>query len=793
MAQVRPDPPVKRQVPVVPVPLPEKPVLPREIALEIDNFEAEVARFLSGELSPERFRAFRLAHGVYGQRQPGVQMVRVKIPTGALTGAQMTRLADIGEAFSPTGMLHLTTRQDIQLHYIDLVRVPHMLRLMAEAGLTSREACGNSVRNVTSCPVSGFIADELFDVQPYALATYAYLVRNPFCQQLARKFKIAFSACPEDCASTAIHDIGLVGRIESRGGAPRYGFKVLVGGGLGSTPFTARVLSEFVPVEELLPTIKGIIQVFSAHGNRRNKMKARLKFVVHRHGIEAIRAEVAEAVAALTPQELEEADLFAYVPDAYLTLVARHLGIAGPRAEAGDENGVHSADDRGNGNGNGHGHGNGYSNGHGHDNGRSSGHDNAQGNGHAMDAAPDPVFLRWQSTNVRRHHDPARAVVTVSFPLGDLEAARFRALASLVTAHAGDEARISIQQDLILPNVPRARLRALYDGLAASGLAEASAGTALNVTSCPGADTCGLGITSSKGLARAIRSELLPMAENGGLDLLRGVTIKMSGCPNSCGQHHVANIGLHGVAKKVNGHMIPAYQLHLGGKIGPGDARIGDPLDKIPAKHVPKAVAAILRLYQTVRLEEEPFADFVQRWPRQGIDAVLAPFVSGSAGEADAAIDWGQHSAFTTEEIGTGECAGAGIDAVVDPFDNYVAEIRQGALFMEREQWADALANLSRSRYTLARVLLEALGKNPESDYETACEVRAQIIDRGFASEMWNELGGEIEALLRTRRPDPAAIRSLYERSAGLLEESKKVHPFLALKKASGGGGEIPA
>src|SRR5262245_27626073 len=535
MAQVRHDPPEKRQAPPLPARLPEKPVLPREIALEIDNFEAEVARFVSGELSPERFRAFRLAHGIYGQRQPGVQMVRVKIPTGALTGAQMRRLADIGESFSPTRMLHLTTRQDVQFHYVQLDRVPHMLRLLAEVGLTSREACGNSVRNVTSCPVSGFIADELFDVQPYALAAYAYLVRNPFCQQLARKFKIAFSACPEDCASTAIHDIGLVGRIENGGGAPRYGFKVVVGGGLGSTPFVAQTLSEFVPLEEILPTLKGILKVFSTHGNRRNKMKARLKFVVHRHGIGSFREEVAQAVAALTPEEREEADLFAYVPDRYLRLAARHLGIAEEGAPRESSDGLQDGNGRRNGNGQGNGAlvttngltnggANGAANGRPNDsaNGKGNGRASAPGNGCAADA--NPAFLRWQSTNVRRHHDPARAVVTVSFALGDLEASRFRALAGLVTAHAADEARIAIGQDLVLPNVPRTRLRALYDGLVASGLAEASAGTAFNVTSCPGADTCGVGITSSKGLARAIRSELLPIVESGGFDLLRGIT-----------------------------------------------------------------------------------------------------------------------------------------------------------------------------------------------------------------------------------------------------------------------------
>src|SRR5262245_16035722 len=292
------------------------PSVPPDAAREIDNIEAEIHRFLRGELSPERFRAFRLGHGIYGQRQPGVQMVRVKIPSGVLNGRQLRRLADISEEFS-TGISHLTTRQDFQFHYVPLPRVPHLLRLLAEVGLTSREACANSVRNITACSLTGVIAEEAFNVQPYSLAAYAYLVRNPFCQQMARKFKIAFSACPEACAATAIHDIGALGRVREENGRATYGFWLVAGGGLGSTPFTAQTVAEFVPVEDLLPTIKAILKVFSDLGNRRSKMKARLKFVVHRLGIRKFRDLVEQARSALTPEERAEADITAYLPRSF--------------------------------------------------------------------------------------------------------------------------------------------------------------------------------------------------------------------------------------------------------------------------------------------------------------------------------------------------------------------------------------------------------------------------------------------------------------------------------------------
>jgi sulfite reductase (ferredoxin) len=737
----------------------------RDIAAEIDNFEAEAGRYVRGELGEERFRSFRLAHGIYGQRQPGVQMIRVKIPAGSVNGKQLSRMADIAERFG-NGMSHLTTRQDVQFHFVKLADVPRVMRSLAEVGLTTREACGNSVRNVTACPLAGFIADEQFDVRPYALGTHAYLTRNPFCQQLARKFKIALSACPEDCAATAIHDIGLLGRVEGGEGRVRYGFKVVVGGGLGATPFTAQVLDQFVPVGELLITLKAILNVAADHGNRRSKAKARLKFVVHRVGIEAFKVMVAEAKAGLTAEERREADVRRYVPQAFAPVVAWHWGGRPPLGRNGHNGGPACTEPQG-----------------------------RPGDGHAEDES----FVLWRSCSVRAHKDPARAVVTVMVPMGDLESHKLRALGDLVNrfgGDGGDGARIAINQNLVLPDVKREDLRALYDGLRGCGLAEIGAGTALDVTSCPGADTCNLGITSSKGMARAIRAELTSLTAGGAAELagLRDLTIKISGCPNSCGQHHIAAIGLHGVAKKIGDRQVPAYQLHLGGKVGNGEARIGRAAYKLAAREVPNAVTALLDLHRRLKAPGESFSDFIARVPQASIDAALEPSPAQRDHDApeELFVDWGQSAPYTTDDLGTGECAGAGTDLADGPFDNYEAELLQALLFMQRGQWADALANLNRSQYTLARVLLKEAGKSPESDYECVCELRARIIDRGHSSDLWNEQHEKIGLLLRTRTPDPRAVEAIHGGALLLLAESKKVLERLARLRAVQAPEEVP-
>jgi sulfite reductase beta subunit-like hemoprotein len=715
-------------------------VVAETVAVEIGAITDAIARFRSGALSPERFRALRLAHGIYGQRQPGVHMVRIKVPAGTLDGRQLTAIADLAERHS-SGVAHLTTRQDVQLHFVALDQVPVLLRGLAAAGLSTREACGNNVRNVTACPLSGDLADEVFPVRPFALATAAFFERNPFCQQMARKFKVAFSGCPEDCAATAIHDIGLLARSRIEDGRVRHGFAVLVGGGLGAAPFVAQPLDPFVPAGDLLAVLKSVLEVFADHGNRRVRTKARLKFVVHRVGIERFRVMVSERRAAMTREETAEADPRQWVPRED----AEHLErILAGRDDAPPEPGAGTA---------------------------------VSAIAASLPAGAGP-FARWSRASVRAHRDPRCAIVTIMVPLGDLTAPLLRAAAGIVTRFSGDRVRIAREQNLVLPSVPRADLPGLYAALEAAGLAEASAGTALDVTSCPGADTCALGITSSKGLARAIRGELGGLAENGAAGALAGVTIKISGCPNACGQHHVAGIGLHGVAKTVGGRQVPAYQVHLGGQVGAGSGRIGEALDKLPARRVPAAVGAILRLYASERRPDEAVAAFFDRQPPERMRAFLASHaVVDPADPLD--VDWGATETFSTEDLGRGPGTGGGAGGGAAPFTQVRADLDQAGHFMEQGLAADALATISRARYSIARELLGVLGRRPDSDYETACEMRARIIDRGHADETWEELHRDLECALRTHAPSAAAVRALLARTATLVEGLLPVHARL--------------
>ncbi|HYV85070.1 MAG TPA: nitrite/sulfite reductase [Patescibacteria group bacterium] len=739
-----------------------------DVAAEIDGIEQEIIRFRRGEISPERFRAFRLVHGLYGQRQPDVHMVRVKVPGGVLTGRQLEALASASEEFS-TGIAHLTTRQDVQFHYVPLERTPDLLRHLAAAGLTTREACGNSVRNVTACPLTGALANEAFDVRPFTEATFAYLVRSPFCQQMARKFKIAFSACPEDCAATAIHDIGALGRLEPGPRGPRAGFTLLAGGGLGPVPFVAQVVSPFVPAADLLPMVRAILTVFAEHGNRRQRTMARLKFVVSRLGITRFRDLVLLALAAQTPAERAEARLLDYVAADDVETVRRLIedgpvsapvGLAASGAKAAAP--VAPAP--------------------------------GPGSGPGREAREE--FAAWTAAAVRAHRDPERAIVTVTVPIGDLRSPVLRRLADAAERMGDGQVRVTREQNLVFPSVPRAGLAMFHATLRAVGLAETGAGTALDVTSCPGADTCALGITSSKGVARAVRRELLPLAGNGGAAALAGVTIKVSGCPNACGQHHVAAIGLHGVVKTIKGVKVPAYQIHLGGTTGQGQARIGRALEKVPARNVPKAIRALLEVYGAERTGDVTFADFAAALPAARVTEILKPHVETLPPEEERVFDWEQKVPFSTDDLGTGECAGAGVDAVVDPFDNVRVELKQAALFAERGMWSDALATINRSQYTAARVLLEALGRRLDSDYEVGCELRARVIDRGYAGEGWNDLHREIEELLRARRPSPIRVRGVQALAATVLAEFAGVQPALQAKRAASGNGsgaEVPA
>src|SRR5438309_4081680 len=439
--------------------------IPPDILREIESFEDEAAKVLSGELSQDLFRPFRLQHGIYGQRQPGVQMVRIKIPFGGLNSTQLRVIAEMAERYT-TGVGHVTTRQDIQLHFAALEHVGTIMRRLAEVGVTTREACGNTVRNVTACHLAGVCQGEIFDVTPYAKAVSAHLLRNPLNQSLPRKFKIAFSGCQHDCALTPIHDLGFLAVKQADG---TIGFRVTAGGGLGSTPRIAHLLYEFLPMEDLLPLCEAILKVFDNLGNRKNRHKARMKFIIDKLGFEEFKRRV-EAEFAVTRKSHEGRSL---------TLPT---GLDIPPQLIQPTPLTHPAPPRREGKGEG---GNG-----------SDGH------------AETPCDM-WKRTNVVPQRQPGFSAVFIRLAMGDITSAQMQEVADLIDEFANGNIRTTIQQNLCIRWVPTARVKDLHKRLVAVDLGDPGAELVEDIIACPGTDTCGLGITSSKGVARAL-AEIFP-------------------------------------------------------------------------------------------------------------------------------------------------------------------------------------------------------------------------------------------------------------------------------------------
>jgi len=566
---------------------------------EIDTFDLFVRRFWKGEITPDEFKRFRLQHGVYGQRQEGVHMVRVKIPWGGLTARQLERLAELAEE-SPRRAGHLTTRQNIQFHFVKPEELTLTLRRLGEVGLTTREACGNTVRNVAACPHAGVAPDEPFDVTPYADATARFLLRNPMNQNLPRKFKISFSGCSDHCGLPPIHDIGAVAVVRGENGTNRQGFGLYVGGGLGPSPQVAQLLEDFTPVEDLLVTVAAILRVFDRLGNRDNKYLARLKFVIRNLGMDKFRELVFKERTGL------RSVLAGKIPPVVLTAEPDRPSPAGV-LRVGASNG-------------------------------------------------DPEYQRWWLTNVRPQKQAGHFMVAVRLTLGDVTGQQLRVLAFVARQFSDGWVRTTNQQNVLFRWVPGASLPAVYRLLKGAGLADPSADRLADITACPGADTCQLGITSSRGLALAIGE----IFRNGHAHLAdeAGIRIKISGCPNSCGHHHLAGIGFSGGSKEFHGNQVPTYQVFLGAALNLDGTRYARPTIKVPAKNAPALVARLLDLYQAERVDGEKFEGFVERIGaariRQAVKDLtdLAP----QADAPDAYIDWGGEAQFRVK-VGVGECA----------------------------------------------------------------------------------------------------------------------------------------
>ena len=565
---------------------------------EIDTFDEFVQRFWAKQISEQEFQRFRLQHGVYGQRQEGVQMVRVKIPWGGLSAEQLEALADLAQR-TPRRVGHVTTRQNVQFHFVQLAEATEFLGHLEKVGLTTREACGNTVRNVTAGACSGVCPEEVFDVTPYAEAVARFLLRNPINQNLPRKFKIAFSGCPDDEGITAIHDIGGRAVLHQENGTSHRGFRLAVGGGLGPVPYHAQILEEFTPADELLVTVAAIVRVFDRFGNRENRSRARMKFVLQESGLEKFRQLVFK----------ERTGLKSTMGGKFPPIVVREEGPPDSRSAP-----VAVAD------------------------------------------LQDPAFESWRRSNVRPQKQPGYVMVTVRLELGDFTPLQARLLAFCTREFGDGSVRTTNQQNFLLRWIPEDAVVGVYRLLRRADLARSGADRLVDVTACPGADTCQLGITSSRGLALAISR----MVEEKHPDLAGevGGRIKISGCPNSCGQHHVATIGFYGGSRKFGGRQAPTYQMLLAGVWGDGSAQFGLPTLRIPAKNIPNAIDKLLGIYKANRANGETLFPFLARFGPKQLAGSLAEFTDLQSYEEapDGFRDWGEEGLFELK-TGVGECA----------------------------------------------------------------------------------------------------------------------------------------
>jgi len=568
----------------------------RTVREEIETFRARSREYLAGNITDDQFRPFRLKHGIYGQRQAGVQMVRCKIPGGLLTGPQVEQLGRIADEFGG-GRGHLTTRQNIQYHFVPLASVPDLMHLLADVGLTNREACYNTVRNVTVCPWAGIAHDEVFDVRPYAQrVAYAFL-RNDLTCDLPRKFKISFDGCAgDDCIQGAINDIGL--RAVIRDG--RRGFRMIVGGGMGPLPMEAKLLDEFVPEERLLNKCEAIVRVFNQHGNRRNKNMARMKFLIRDRGFDWLRLEI----------EKEFANILA------------HGGIAWPEMVPEGFGGYQS-------------------------------HPQPLGNGALLPVVNGPQDNAWRHSNVRQQKQAGYAAVTVKVEQGNLTGDQLRALARIATTAGDGLVRVTIEQNLVLAFIPLARLDAVHAALNAIGLGESGAREIQDIITCPGAYTCNLGLTKTMNLGAALAETVRRYDD----PQVRGLTIKASGCPNSCGHHWIGDFGFYGNARKIDGRELPYYQMLLGGGYDEeGIMRFGLAVQSIPARLAPEAVTRVLDHFLVHRKDGERFRQYVLRHKVEVFRALTADLAKPAELFPEIYQDWGDDAAFSLQ-LGRGECA----------------------------------------------------------------------------------------------------------------------------------------
>jgi len=573
----------------------------RRVLVEKDlvDLEQKIFKFRNGQIDEEKFRSLRLARGVYGQRQQGVQMIRIKIPFGRLNTKQLRKIADISDEYS-NGNLHLTTRQDIQIHHVRLDRTPELWAKLEQDDITLREACGNTVRNVTASAESGIDPNEVFDVSNYAYAVFNYFLRQPFCQELGRKVKIAFSNSEEDTAYTFIHDIGFIPKINEKG---EKGFKILIGGGLGAQPFLAQIAYEFLPADDILTFVESVLRVFDRHGERTSRHKARLKYLIQKIGVDAFLDLIREEQKAIIPVSVNAYFSIPSVPSESRILEK------------------------------------------------------------VTTVKNEKLYAEWLATNIFSQKQEGLYGVYIKILLGNIHSDKARILADIIDAFADtNDLRITINQNFIIKNIHHSALPHLFNALYAVDLATTGYASVADITACPGTDTCNLAISNSTNISvvmeQVIRDEYPDLVYN------KDIQIKISGCMNACGQHSLAQIGFHGSSFKIGTSVVPAVQLLLGGgKLSDGNGRISDKIIKVASKRTPDILRFIFNDLEANSPENETFNDYYDRVGKDYFYQLLKPLSDNTTLSEDDYIDWGSESKFSTA-IGVGECAGVVIDLV---------------------------------------------------------------------------------------------------------------------------------
>jgi sulfite reductase (ferredoxin) len=686
-----------------------------ELVREIEIYETEIELRKQGKMDEKLFAETRLRRGAYGQRYdngqrwdgratqtlpfpssaegltkgantvwdaPGMQ--RVKVPFGGMNPEQLEVIAELAEEYSD-GIAHVTTRQDFQLHFVHVDDTPALMRRLAAVGITTREACGNSVRNVTACPLSGVCSTESFDVTPYAKGLAYFLLGHPDVQDFGRKFKVAFSGCRgEACGLVNMHDMGVIAVKRIENGVERRGFELYVGGGLGTVPHQAKLFEAFLPEEELLPTAQAISRVFARLGEKKNRNRARIKFLIAQLGIDEFKRLVLEERATLQ----QDPRWTAYLSEIHEM----------------DEKPLYPAQP-------------------------------------LVDTLQTASFQHWYKTNIFHQKQEGYVTATITLPLGDITADQLRALADISRRFTNGTVRTTVDQNIVLRWISAADLPEVYAALEAIGLGQSGAGTIVDITSCPGTDTCKLGISASRGLAGELRQRLAEKSHTMD-EAIQNLHIKVSGCFNSCGQHHVADLGFYGVSRHSGNYTVPHFQVVLGGEWTHNAGSYGLAMGAVPAKRIPEVLERLTGRYVSEREKNESFKKFIQRIGKVQVKNMLDDLTRIPTHDEDPTLytDWGDNREFTIGDIGVGECAGEVVSHAEFGLAAAERQVFEAQVLLDENQFQKAGETAYASMYQAALTLVEEQFFNVPKDADRiAEEFRVRFYDTKL---FWDEYAG---------------------------------------------------